>query len=254
MKLEFLGTGAADYNFSQDKELKEYRLYSSALIDDTLLIDPGPHIFQYIEQSNQPHLLDKLDYVIITHSHADHLNANSVRQILQIRPNTIFAGNAACKQIFFEADLLKNFQELMYMKEKKFGEFAVTPLPANHCLGENAMLFSITKHKKKLFYGTDTSWLPNQTWNYICQKEYDLFVYELTLGNVMLDRRIFEHTSLQMLELMLPVFRNRKVIATGGDVIVTHMAKMVHPDQKTLSAQLSPLNVKPAYDGLVVEF
>ena len=44
MKIEFLGTGAADWPLTKPEEYTEFRRLSSALIDDVLLIDPGPQV------------------------------------------------------------------------------------------------------------------------------------------------------------------------------------------------------------------
>ena len=45
MKLEFLGTGAADFRLERDEHTEGFRRYSSALLDSRILFDPGPHIF-----------------------------------------------------------------------------------------------------------------------------------------------------------------------------------------------------------------
>ena len=45
MKFIFLGTGAADWPIQKREDMSEFRRLSSALIDDTLLIDPGPQVF-----------------------------------------------------------------------------------------------------------------------------------------------------------------------------------------------------------------
>lgn len=47
MKLEFLGTGAADFNLQRDEHTEEFRRFSSALLDNKLLLDSGPHIVHY---------------------------------------------------------------------------------------------------------------------------------------------------------------------------------------------------------------
>ena len=61
MKLEFLGTGAADWNLQRDQHMEGFRRLSSALLDDKLLLDPGPHVFHYMETYQKPDLLDHLD-------------------------------------------------------------------------------------------------------------------------------------------------------------------------------------------------
>ena len=49
MKLQFLGTGAADWS-PKKPEKGEHRWLSSALINDDLLIDPGPCVFDALEK------------------------------------------------------------------------------------------------------------------------------------------------------------------------------------------------------------
>ena len=72
MKILFLGTGAADYKIDQRVPGEEFRRYSSALITsdngEKLLIDPGPHIFDYTEMNDCPDLFDGLTGIIVTPS------------------------------------------------------------------------------------------------------------------------------------------------------------------------------------------
>ena len=62
MKLEFLGTGAADYRLDKRVEGELFRRWSCMLINDDLLIDPGPHVADYLEKNNCPQLLDNVKY------------------------------------------------------------------------------------------------------------------------------------------------------------------------------------------------
>ena len=82
-------------------------------------------------------------------------------------------------------------------------------------------------------------------------------VLELTIGEASYDFRIFTHTSLDMLKIMLRTIchRDKRYGATnvGCKFFTTHHAKTLHPDQATLAAMLAPLNVTPAYDGFVTE-
>ena len=69
MKVTFLGTGAADWDIKAYVPGQFHRRFSSALINDDLLIDPGPHIFHFCEQNGTPSLLDGVKNIIVTHSH-----------------------------------------------------------------------------------------------------------------------------------------------------------------------------------------
>ena len=54
MKIFFLGTGAADWPLERPADYKEFRRLSSAVIDDTLLIDPGPQVLEALDTYGKP--------------------------------------------------------------------------------------------------------------------------------------------------------------------------------------------------------
>ena len=69
MKLLFLGTGAADWPLRRPDGCEEFRRMSAALIDGTLLIDPGPQVPDALAAYGQD--LSAVKYVINTHRHSD---------------------------------------------------------------------------------------------------------------------------------------------------------------------------------------
>ena len=260
MKFEFLGPGAADYNLERDCGMAEFRRFSSMMINDSILIDPGPHIFHYAETFGKPNLFDNLKTVIVTHSHDDHLNAESVKKIAQLCPDCKFAGNAMSLKMLEQAGVEVDYTVLTPFERYTFGDAVIVPLFANHNThrdGEQALLYSVELEGKKIYYGTDTGWLPAATWDYISTQHYDAMVFELTVGEASYDFRIFTHTSLEMLRIMLRTIchRDRRYEATnfGCKLFTTHHARTLHPDQATLAAMLAPLNVTPAYDGFIAE-
>ena len=80
MELLFLGTGAADWS-PKHKGGKLYRRLSSALVNDDLLIDPGPCIYDLAEEIGRPDLFKNVRNVILTHSHSDHFNAETLLRV-----------------------------------------------------------------------------------------------------------------------------------------------------------------------------
>lgn len=63
MKITFLGTGAADWPSEKNEKLTDFRRLSSLLIDDVLLIDPGPAVPAALgEFGKNP---EKIRYIII---------------------------------------------------------------------------------------------------------------------------------------------------------------------------------------------
>ena len=255
MKLEFLGTGAADFNLERDQHTEGFRRFSSALLDDKLLLDPGPHIFHYMETYKKPDLFDKLEYVLITHSHGDHMDMNSVRRIHEMRPNCRFFGSEATARSFWGTGI--PFTAILPCYDYQVGEYWVTPLRSNHgaAFDELTYVYSIVDTDgKKLFYGTDTGLLPSQTWQYIYRKGYDIFIMDLTMGDYPDAPNLCEHMTIPTLNLFLNLVNRKKMMVNEkGRFLVTHMAKNWHKPHAELAEQLAPMNVTPAYDGMIVE-
>ena len=80
MEILFLGTGAADWDFDAPN-ISGIRRMSSILIDRVLLIDPAPSSYSYLEflQGDAAKIRD----VLVTHSHGDHLNLDSLRKFAE---------------------------------------------------------------------------------------------------------------------------------------------------------------------------
>ncbi len=95
MKLTFLGTGAADWDINAYTPGVFHRRFSSVLINRDLLIDPGPHVFHYAEHSNDPHILDGVKNILVTHTHSDHFCPETVERLCAGRDCTLW-GDMAC--------------------------------------------------------------------------------------------------------------------------------------------------------------
>ena len=92
MKLTFLGTGAADWDINAYTPGVFHRRFSSVLVNRDLLIDPGPHVFHYAEHSNDPHILDGVKNILVTHTHSDHFCPETVERLCAGRvPGTVVA-------------------------------------------------------------------------------------------------------------------------------------------------------------------
>jgi|SRR5579885_1059099 len=74
-------------------------IHSCLLIEDheqTMLFDPGD--FSYHAHALDIASLDKLDYILITHPHADHCYAPFIKDLLQKFPNAHIITNPAVKE------------------------------------------------------------------------------------------------------------------------------------------------------------
>ena len=261
MKITFLGTGAADWNIDSYKPGKFHRRFSSALINDDLLIDPGPHIFHYCETEGTPDMLDGVRNVIVTHSHGDHFVPGSVLRLCAERDCTLW-GDGAClrklKRLIGEEETAKiRFVEFKIGQDYEIDGYKITPLRGNHATEdpeENTLIYLIERDGRILFYGCDSAWIPTTSWNVIKNRAVNAMVLELTCGETARnDWRIFEHNTIEMLELMLTTFRKYDYFADDVKYYVSHMALTLHTDHETLVETLKPLDVTPAYDGLSFE-
>ena len=74
MKIHFLGTGAADWDPALASADHNFRRLSSILVDDCLLVDPGPCLPEFVRTFDCPTLFTDpgLDAIVNTHRHDDH--------------------------------------------------------------------------------------------------------------------------------------------------------------------------------------
>lgn len=213
MKLLFLGTGAADWNYSVDKDNPEYRRNASLLIDGELLIDPGPDVIDAIRCFNVE--ISKIKYVIFTHSHKDHYNELTVEKLLSFGARIIE---------FNDGDV------------KNAGKYVITALNANHSIKTNHYL--ISDGEKCVFYGLDGAWLQYNEFKALMQTKPQLLVLDATVGFGFGQYSTIEHNNLRMVIDIKSLLEN-----SVGRFIISHMSKSMHTDHKTLSEKMSEYGI-----------
>lgn len=222
MKLTFLGTGAADWDFSKRDEAPEFRRFSSALVNRELLIDPGPHVFDALEKFKLSP--SDIKYIINTHRHSDHFDPAVLEKL---------------------CSLGAEFVELNSGEEKTIGSYTIRAYAGNHATVDKVVHFIIDDGSKKLFYGLDGAWLLYDEFKGIREMRPDLAVLDATIGFIDGDYRIFEHNDLNM------VLEMKKTLSPYvKSFCISHMARTLHTDHKTLSEKMSEQGVITAYDGL----
>jgi phosphoribosyl 1,2-cyclic phosphate phosphodiesterase len=222
MKILFLGTGAADYS-EEHRNLSGYRRNASALIDETLLIDPGPCVPDALATFKVR--TDKIRYVINTHPHSDHFNKETLAALEA----------QGAKFITFEDG-----------ETKQVGAYEITALAANHSI--KTQHFIIDDGEKKLFYGLDSAWLLYSEVQEIIQKKIDLAVLDATIGFIEGDYRIFEHNNLPM------VIEMKKTLSPHvSRFMISHMARTLHTDHEALVKAMKPHGIEVAFDGWICE-
>lgn len=222
MEITFLGTGAADWPLIKPEDFTEFRRLSSTLIDDILLIDPGPQIFEALKECGKNPA--DIKYIINTHKHDDHFCCETVSKLESLGA------------VFF--DLLSG-------DVVNVGNYTIQAYSANHSTCENTVHFIINDSERTLFYGLDGAWLLYDEVQAIKKYKPDLAVFDATVGDIDGDYRIFEHNNLNM------VFEMKKSLENYiGKFCISHMARTLHTDHKTLSKRMNECGIITAYDGL----
>lgn len=223
MKIRFLGTGAADWK-GVPPTYPGYRFFSSAIIDDVLLIDPGPDVFDSAEKYGIS--LGGIKYIINTHSHPDHCSEEVLKRL----------ESAGAEFIVFQRDDFKTV-----------GRYEIRSLAANHSTCEDAKHFMISDGEKKLYYALDGSWLMYNEYT-LLKDGADMIVLDGTIGDVPGDYRIFEHNNLNMVREMKASLKQYI-----SRFVISHMALTLHEEHAKLAEKMALENIEVAYDGLTLE-
>ena len=219
MKITFLGTGAADWNAREHRTWEGFRRNSAALIDDCLLIDPGPDVPEALATFGKR--AGDIRWILNTHRHSDHYNKDTLS----------YLADAA-------------FVSLAPGETKTFGPYTVSAYTANHGTCEGAVHFILSDGEKRIFYGLDGAWLLYDAVEGIKKNGVDYAVLDATIGNVPGDYRIFEHNNLNMV-LEMKETLNPYIQC----LCISHMARTLHGTQKELEEAMRPYGVEVAYDG-----
>ena len=256
MKIEFLGTGAADWNIEKRKEGEFWRRFSSALVNDELLIDPGPHIFDYAEKMGKPDMFCKVKAMILTHSHGDHLNVATACKIHELTGATLY-GYKTADYAFRQKGIESFFCPIEPDVEHEIAGYTVIPYYSNHLTGnpEGEMTYNyiVKQGEKSFFYGCDSGWIMTRAWEGMKHYDVDTVIFELTDGDMLDVERHFSHTSIPMLEIMLYSFTNHPTKFKKTKYYATHLARTLHTSHEDTVKRLLPLGVTPMADGDVIE-
>lgn len=253
-KITFLGTGAADWDFENKEEF--FRRYSSALINDNLLIDCTEHIFDFAKSVQNENLYDNVTDIIISHKHSDHFSKDAILTIAKNKKIRVGCSKAIKKVIGENENIEYNVFEPF--SEYEMGKYKVTPILANHDAvvdnDDKAFHYIITtENGKNIFYGLDGAWFLRPSWEVMRKYKYDVMVFDCTVGDSD-DWRIFEHNTIPMLRMMIKEIQNQNMINERGIMIASHLAHTLHVSHTETEKILNKINVTTAFDGMKVEF
>lgn len=130
----------------------------------------------------------------------------------------------------------------------------VHPLPANHVVeeGGQAVRYLVEEHRHSLLYATDGAWLLKPVWQALQARSGTTIVCDATHGETPGDWRILEHSSVDMIRLILRTLGQRGVADARAPVFLTRMAPALCAPHREMAARLAAEGLTPAPDGWVV--
>lgn len=225
MKIQFLGTGTERSKLRKSYDGFDDRRCSSIMIDDLMIVDPGPDIYKFEKDFGYSGLYDEVETVLCTHKHKSHYSKKTMLRL-------------GAKEL-----KVRNFKTA----ESRF--FTVTAYPANHSSAKNPKCFVIKSKTdgRKIFYSGDGAWLLSPVAQELAKDRYDLMIFEATVGDGKPDERIFEHNNLAMVLQMAKIFSSR-----ADRIIITHIDCDSHTDHQTLCEHMAEYGIDVAYDNLTI--
>lgn len=283
MKLQFLGTGAAEgapaifCKCAVCMELrrrgeKEYHTRSQYLIDEELGIEFPPDAYLHALRFDVD--LTKMKHLLITHSHMDHFYAHDF--ILRgykyttepSLPLTIY-GNDEVIKVFEECtrremkdSVAPNYTLKRVSAFQPFtieDRYTVTPLLAQHSKTEEAFLYLIEKGDKAYLHLTDTGRLPKATLDYLERhfKDSGRMVDFVTFDCTFLRHtagEVSRHMGLEDNKAMQTEFLRRNIANEHTRYAITHFSHNGVPFSEKLYEAGEEYGYIPAFDGLCLEF
>ena len=248
MKLTFIGTGAADYDW-KNYGTADVLGSTMSLLGENILLDCGPTATRAMQRFNIK--FSDIRAVVNTHSHSDHFNIEELRKIAGSGKIDFYGSRQTC-------NLVKDFcnvHPLNFGKKFKIGNFTFLTLPANHAvsnLKEETFNYLISDGEKNILYALDTAWMLTKARLLIGKTYLDAIIHDATMSEAD-DWRIFEHSDPVMIASVRRVLLKTNVIDEKTKVYFNHRARTLWPsDPAAQQAIAERENAILARDGETV--
>lgn len=272
LKVHFLGTAAAE-GFPNPfclcdacvaaRELggKDIRTRSSVVIDDVLKVDFPPDFFHHATEQDTS--FTNIKDLLITHSHHDHFNpwnlthrsiesAEGLDHPLNIYGNQRVVNRSKSTVSGESIDERYTFEIVEPYEELEIETATITPLLADHDSREMCLLYFIERKGKKILYGYDTGWFPDETWDWLKGKGLDLAILDSTDGYNN-NKRSSNHMSVETVIEVQKKFKEENIIAEDGIIVASHFSHNSNMTHKELVEAYEPYGIVVAYDGMIIE-
>jgi phosphoribosyl 1,2-cyclic phosphate phosphodiesterase len=248
------------------------RKRTSALVNDDLLIDLGPDLMAAAQQHGVS--LASIHYCLQTHEHHDHFDPTHLVSRSQYcgvygTPRLHYYASMGALQKASErfgrpvnhnglldwaiSDALNLHMQVVYPFDQfEVGDYSVLAVRARHAPDLTAMLYVISSGERTLFYCTDTSELPDESWQALVdyRRQFNVVVMDHTFG---MKGRSSGHMNQEQFVEQMEKMRAYGLLAGDARIYATHIGHHSNPIHEELAARAAVCGYLVAYDGLAVE-
>lgn len=271
MKITYLGTAASmgfpgvfcNCRFCREARRlggKNIRTRSQSLINDDLLIDfPADSYGHFLNNGIEP---DKIKYLLITHSHRDHLCTDDLdtrhgvyAYDMRAEELKIYCSTGAFEKIKalpvqegFSTTLIKPYEKII------LDGYEIIPLPARHFEGDGAVIYIIKSEGKTLLYGNDTGFFYEEIFDFI-EKE-KLYFDLISLDCTYVDHPVSDsggHMGIENINRLIGRLAEISAVDEKTEKYLTHFSHKFEPLQQVLETKAARFDLKVAFDGAKIE-
>ena len=269
MKLTYLGTAAAEgfpavfcrCKFCREARSlggKNVRTRSQALIDDTLLIDlPADTYAHFLANGIEG---DKIENLLITHSHGDHFYPNELAMrhgayAHDMRAKTlgIYCGEGVYSRLALSLAPNLSLEKILPFDTVQIGDYKVTAFPARHAPGDGALFYSI-EGDRHLLYAHDTGYFYEEVFEFMERKALRFDTVSLDCTNV--DIPVSDeghHMGIDNLERLVERLSDIGAIDDNTVIVINHFSHNANPLQTVLEERVADKGWLVSYDGMTID-
>lgn len=238
---------------------KDMRSRAAYMLGERVRVDFGPD--SNLHQQKYGLAYEKLQHLIVTHSHADHwfpVDLQYRRAGFSVVPSESLHvwGNAKVEHKFVESNgedweaFHLVYHRITAWQPISLGDgLMVTPVLAAHDRSEECVNYRLEVGGRAALLGHDTGWYDEPTWEFLADRSLDLLVLDCTFGPMDSDQG---HLGCAAVVRARDEFAQRGALAADAQVVATHFSHnggWLHED---LERFFTPHGIAVAYDGLTL--
>ncbi len=270
MKFTFMGTAAAEgfpavfCNCKYCVEArrlkgKNIRTRSQSLINDDLLLDFPADTYSHFLQNDIEG--DKIKYLLITHSHADHFYLSDFQtrygayaRDMRVQNLEVYCGEGTYNKII-ENGIPENISvnKIPTFERVNLGDYNITALPARHMEGDGALIY-IIEGDKTILYAHDTGYFYDDVFEYIENSNihFDMITLDCTNVDIIISDE-GTHMGIENIERVLKKLKGYGAVTDKTKVFINHFSHNANPIHHILEERVKNMNISVSYDGCCVE-